>query len=225
MEEENGNFVLLDNGKNFNQNLNLSRLTLDDEYQRSPSAVAASPSPTSEASEPSSSCSSAATPDPTANANAVAAASARVTGECASAEIEDDQGSGRQSNCCFILNVLVFTSQPLKIPLLFFNANQTMDQPEHSTYSRTTSSPASRPRFSTSSPTRRSPSSSPLRPTTVVATAREEDAGSATFDRFMSPSTRRGSTPPLPRPSLEASRSTSGSCCSNTRCDLLSDDK
>lgn len=99
MEEENGNFVLLDNGKNFNQNLNLARLTLDDDDKdhRSHAASAASPSPTSEASEPSSSCSSAATPDPTANANAVAAASARVTGESATAEIEDDQGHSRQS--------------------------------------------------------------------------------------------------------------------------------
>ena len=94
-EEENGNFVLLDNGKSLNQNLNLSRLTLEDGVHTTPAAaVAASPSPTSEASEPSSSCSSAATPDPSAtNANAVAAASARVTGEIATAEIEEDQAS------------------------------------------------------------------------------------------------------------------------------------
>ena len=94
-EEENGNVVLLDNGKSLNQNLNLSRLTLEDGVHTPPAAaVAASPSPTSEASEPSSSCSSAATPDPSAaNANAVAAASARVTGEIATAEIEEDQAS------------------------------------------------------------------------------------------------------------------------------------
>ena len=100
-EEENGNVVLLDNGKSLNQNLNLSRLTLEDGVHTPPAAaVAASPSPTSEASEPSSSCSSAATPDPSAtNANAVAAASARVTGEIATAEIEEDQASACGCKC------------------------------------------------------------------------------------------------------------------------------
>ena len=116
-EEENGNVVLLDNGKSLNQNLNLSRLTLEDGVHTPPAAaVAASPSPTSEASEPSSSCSSAATPDPSAtNANAVAAASARVTGEIATAEIEEDQASVLGCKCISL--PLQNISKLLNIPL------------------------------------------------------------------------------------------------------------